>query len=50
MPGCLNTRAIDPSFTSKVLLTNQNGAVRRVLSNSFGFGGSNCCLIFGAYP
>ncbi len=50
MPGCLNTRTIDPSFTSKVLLTNQSGDVRRVLSNSFGFGGSNCSLIFGAHP
>jgi 3-oxoacyl-[acyl-carrier-protein] synthase-1 len=47
-PGCLNTRSIDPSFTSQVLLANQSGAVRRVLSNSFGFGGSNCSLIFGA--
>jgi len=47
MPGCLNTRTIDPSFASKVLLTNQSGDVRRVLSNSFGFGGSNCSLIFG---
>jgi 3-oxoacyl-[acyl-carrier-protein] synthase-1 len=50
MPGCLNTRTIDPSFTSKALLTNQNGNVRHVLSNSFGFGGSNCSLIFGAHP
>ncbi len=48
MPGCLNTRTIDPSFTSKVLLANQTGMVQRVLSNSFGFGGSNCSLIFGA--
>jgi len=50
MPGCLNTRAIDPGFTSKVLLTNQSGTVQRVLSNSFGFGGSNCSLIFGVHP
>ncbi len=50
MPGCLNTRAIDPSFTSKVLLTSQSGSVQRVPSNSFGFGGSNCSLILGAHP
>jgi 3-oxoacyl-[acyl-carrier-protein] synthase-1 len=49
-PGCLNTKSIDPSFTSKVLLTNQSGTVKRVLSNSFGFGGSNCSLIFGEHP
>jgi len=48
MPGCLNARAIDPSFTSKVLLANRQGRVERVLSNSFGFGGSNASLIFGA--
>jgi 3-oxoacyl-[acyl-carrier-protein] synthase-1 len=50
MPGCLNTRTRDPSFTSRILLANQHGAVRRVLSNSFGFGGSNASLVFGAYP
>jgi len=48
MPGCLNTRAVDSSFTSKVILKNQSGKVQRVLSNSFGFGGSNASLIFGA--
>ena len=34
--------------TSETLLDNRTAAVRRVLSNSFGFGGSNCSLIFGA--
>ena len=24
--------------------------VRRVISNSFGFGGHNCCLVVGAFP
>lgn len=48
MPGTLNARSVDPSFTSRVLLANETGAVRRVLSNSFGFGGSNCSLIFGS--
>lgn len=49
-PGCLNSNSIDPSFTSKVLLKNESGEVKRVLSNSFGFGGSNCSLIFGVHP
>ncbi len=48
MPGNLNTRVLDRSFTSKVLLENRSEPVARVLSNSFGFGGSNCSLIFGA--
>ena len=50
MPGCLNTRHIDPSFTSEILLESRSGKVRRVLSNSFGFGGNNASLIFGAHP
>ncbi len=49
MPGCLNTRHLDPTFTSRVLLENHKGTVRRVLSNSFGFGGSNASIILGAH-
>ncbi len=46
--GCLNARNIDPGFTSNILLANRTGRVRRVLSNSFGFGGSNASLVLGA--
>lgn len=48
MPGNLNARALDPAFTSELLLQNRRAVVRRVLSNSFGFGGSNASLILGA--
>ena len=47
VPGTLNTTRIDPSLSSHVLLENREQPVRRVLSNSFGFGGNNCSLIFG---
>ncbi|MDR2837356.1 MAG: beta-ketoacyl-[acyl-carrier-protein] synthase family protein [Azonexus sp.] len=48
LPMSLNTVTVDPEFTMKVLLANRNQPVRRVLSNSFGFGGSNASLILGA--
>lgn len=47
LPGTLNTAAVDPTFTSRVLLANESARVRAAMSNSFGFGGSNCSLIFG---
>ena len=48
MPGSANTRSIDPDLKSAYLLANREARVDRVLSNSFGFGGSNCSLVLGA--
>ncbi|HUF80760.1 MAG TPA: beta-ketoacyl-[acyl-carrier-protein] synthase family protein, partial [Burkholderiales bacterium] len=48
MPGGANTRSVDPALKSHYLLANREARVRRVLSNSFGFGGSNCSLVLGA--
>jgi 3-oxoacyl-[acyl-carrier-protein] synthase-1 len=48
VPGTVNTTRLDPSLNSHVLLENRERPVQRVLSNSFGFGGNNCSLIFGA--
>jgi 3-oxoacyl-[acyl-carrier-protein] synthase-1 len=48
MPGNLNSRALDPACGPQVRLDNARAAVRHALSNSFGFGGSNCVLLFGA--
>jgi len=47
MPGSVNTRRVDPSLRVRYLLDNATHAPRRVMSNSFGFGGSNCSLVFG---
>jgi 3-oxoacyl-[acyl-carrier-protein] synthase-1 len=47
MPGNLNSRTLDPACGPQVRLGNARGAVRHALSNSFGFGGSNCVLLFG---
>ncbi len=47
MPGGVNTARVDPLLTAHYLRENRRLPVRRVLSNSFGFGGTNCSLIFG---
>ena len=47
MPGSVNTRTVDAELKSDYLLVNREARVDRVLSNSFGFGGSNCSLVLG---
>lgn len=47
VPGTLNTREIDAGIKSRVLLKGREAPLKYALSNSFGFGGSNCSLIFG---
>jgi 3-oxoacyl-[acyl-carrier-protein] synthase-1 len=48
IPGTLNSESIDPALSAGVVLETRPATVRHVLSNSFGFGGSNCSLILGA--
>jgi len=50
MPCSLNTRTKDPAIEAGILLQSRVAPVERVLSNSFGFGGSNCSLLFGRLP
>jgi 3-oxoacyl-[acyl-carrier-protein] synthase-1 len=47
IPGGLNTREVDPLLKLNYQLQNRSQALARVMSNSFGFGGTNCSLIFG---
>ena len=52
MPGSAGTQVLDPAITAAAgplnyLLQTRAQAPHRVLSNSFGFGGTNCCLVFG---
>ena len=48
MPGNLNTRELDAACGPQIRLPNAAGRVRHAMSNSFGFGGSNCVLLFSA--
>ncbi len=47
LPGSPHTEAVDPSFRVRYQLGTESARIDTVLSNSFGFGGSNCSLILG---
>jgi 3-oxoacyl-[acyl-carrier-protein] synthase I len=47
MPGGVQTTRVDPTLMAHYIRDNRRTSVRKVLSNSFGFGGTNCSLIFG---
>ena len=47
LPGTLNTTDVDPDCPNTLLLDNDQRAINVALSNSFGFGGSNCSVVFG---
>ncbi|MGH8229105.1 MAG: beta-ketoacyl-[acyl-carrier-protein] synthase family protein [Steroidobacteraceae bacterium] len=46
-PGTLNSSAVDRACGRQVRLDNERREIRRASSHSFGFGGSNCVLVFG---
>jgi 3-oxoacyl-[acyl-carrier-protein] synthase-1 len=46
-PGSCTTRTLDPELGCAIQLQAVSRPLRRVMSNSFGFGGNNCSLIFG---
>jgi 3-oxoacyl-[acyl-carrier-protein] synthase-1 len=47
VPGTLNTENLDPRCGPQIRRENSERPVRRALSFSFGFGGSNCVLALG---
>ena len=47
LPGGLNRQSPDPALRCRYLDAPRAATPRRVASNSFGFGGSNACLVFG---
>jgi 3-oxoacyl-[acyl-carrier-protein] synthase II len=47
LPGTVGLSEVDPDCPVEVLTTPRPMAARAILSNSFGFGGQNCALVFG---
>ncbi len=50
IPPTINHLVPDPSLTLDVVATARDARVSRVLSNSFGFGGQNTCLVMADEP
>lgn len=48
LPGTLNAQTLDPACGPQIQRDNAERRIRCALSFSFGFGGSNCVLVFGA--
>jgi 3-oxoacyl-[acyl-carrier-protein] synthase I len=47
IPGSVNTQNVDAAMGLRYLLENEISSVDRVMSNAFGFGGTNCSLVLG---
>ena len=49
LPGGVTLQQADPALRANYLRHGRQADIRLAASNSFGFGGSNTCLIFGAH-
>lgn len=47
LPGSPGTHRVDPEIKVTYEIAGKRKAIERVMSNSFGFGGTNCSLVFG---
>jgi 3-oxoacyl-[acyl-carrier-protein] synthase-1 len=47
LPPTAHVESVDPALALDVLTRSRPATVRHAMSNSFGFGGNNCSLIFG---
>jgi len=47
VPATLNSRDAEPICAAQLAVEREERTIRVALSNSFGFGGSNCSLILG---
>jgi 3-oxoacyl-[acyl-carrier-protein] synthase I len=47
IPAGVNTAHVDPAIAIDYVLENRAQAISTALSNSFGFGGTNCSLLLG---
>ncbi|SVE35370.1 uncharacterized protein METZ01_LOCUS488224, partial [marine metagenome] len=48
IPGTMNLDEPDDDLSFPIQQTNLDISLKYVMSNSFGFGGNNCSLIFGS--
>lgn len=47
IPGGSNTTSVDPALQLNYVTSSETQAISRAVSNSFGFGGTNCSLVLG---
>ncbi len=47
LPGSCHTQLKDPALDVNYLLESRNARPQRIMSNSFGFGGTNCSIVLG---